>query len=232
MKQYTSLSSSMERRLTAYAVAASAAGVGLLTAAQPAEAKIIYTDVKEKVPLRQMFPIDLNHDGITDIQIWANQKDIKHATMPTTSFASAVVYPGNNNAVVGITSASALNEGAVIGPNSPLANRIRAGMGGFATQSDEGWYWGPWANKGEVLDHRYVGVQFTVDGQLHYGWARFNMRVYEGHYGGQVNLRLTGYAYETVPNKPITAGATGADDAPAAAMRHGSLGALAAGATR
>jgi hypothetical protein len=229
MKNRTSqLSSSMEQRLAAYAAVASAAGVGLLAMAPPAEARIVYTDVKQKIPLRRAFSLDLNHDGITDIQIWANQKNLGHATMPTTSIASAAVYPGDN-AVVGVTSVSALSAGAVIGPDSPLTKRTKAYMGGFATQSDEGWYFGPWANDGQVLDHRYVGVQFAIDGKTHYGWARFNMRVFDGHRGAVVYLELTGYAYETDVNKPIMAGQIEGRDDTTSPVR-GSLGGLAAGA--
>ena len=47
----------------------------------------------------------------------------------------------------------------------------------------------------------FLGLEFTAQGQKHFGWARFNW----------VNgfPRLTGYAYETDPDKAIRAGDTG-----------------------
>src|SRR5690349_14033845 len=60
------LSQHLHRRLEAYALAASAAGVGLLPLAPPAEAKIIYTPAHAKVSL---LPVDLNHDGIVDFYL-------------------------------------------------------------------------------------------------------------------------------------------------------------------
>ena len=55
---------------------------------------------------------------------------------------------------------------------------------------------------------RFLGLEFTVQGQKHFGWARFNVT-------SSVAVTLTGYAYETEPNKPIRAGDTG----PVAAIR-------------
>jgi hypothetical protein len=52
-------------------------------------------------------------------------------------------------------------------------------------------YWGD-------AQGRFLGLEFTVQGQKHFGWARLNG-----------TATLTGYAYETVPNKPIRAGQTG-----------------------
>lgn len=47
---------------------------------------------------------------------------------------------------------------------------------------------------------RYLGVKFTIHGQMHYGWVSVNVGKDPS---GAV---LTGYAYETIPNKPIIAG--------------------------
>jgi hypothetical protein len=49
-----------------YALAASAAGVGMLALAEPAEAKIVYTPTHEK--LIGNVPIDLNHGGKADMR--------------------------------------------------------------------------------------------------------------------------------------------------------------------
>ena len=59
---------------------------------------------------------------------------------------------------------------------------------------------GPWLN----VDCRYLGLKFFIKGHVHYGWARFNVTAGDG----KITATLTGYAYETIPNKPIIAGKT------------------------
>jgi hypothetical protein len=59
------ISDSIHRQLNLYALAASAAGVGMLALAEPAEAKIVYTPTHEKL-INFFVPIDLNHDGKAD----------------------------------------------------------------------------------------------------------------------------------------------------------------------
>jgi len=74
--------------------------------------------------------------------------------------------------------------------------------------------------KGNWIDatNRYLGLKFTIKGKTHYGWARLTIPWLNVGF----SVTLTGYAYETIPNKSIIAGKT-----------HGgaSLGALAAGST-
>ena len=67
------------------------------------------------------------------------------------------------------------------------------------------WFRGPWAK----ASNKYLGLKFLIDGEVHYGWARLTvMKRY---------TTVTGYAYETVANQPIRAGAeSGADEAAAA----------------
>jgi hypothetical protein len=54
------------------------------------------------------------------------------------------------------------------------------------------------------VSDRYLGLKFVIKGKFHYGWARFSVIVG----GGKITAALTGYAYETIPNKPIVAGRT------------------------
>jgi hypothetical protein len=51
-------------------------------------------------------------------------------------------------------------------------------------------------------------LKFTINGQVHYGWARFNVKVLHDGHNYRTTPLLTGYAYETVPNKPIITGQT------------------------
>jgi hypothetical protein len=54
--------------------------------------------------------------------------------------------------------------------------------------------WGPWAH----LKNRYLGLKFQTKGQTHFGWARLSTKI---GFGGATGI-LTGYAYETIPDKP------------------------------
>ena len=95
----------------------------------------------------------------------------------------------------------------------------RSTQGGSSCRvSQEG---GDWYN---VTGH-YLGLKFFIHGKAHYGWARFNVLI-TIEYG--IGATLTGYAYETIPNKPIIAGKTKGPDV--ITLQDPSLGHLAQGA--
>jgi hypothetical protein len=62
---------------------------------------------------------------------------------------------------------------------------------------------GPWAGG---IAHRYVGAKFMIGGQAHFGWIRLSVSP------APFVAHMTGYAYETIPNKPIIAGQTEGSD--------------------
>jgi hypothetical protein len=64
-------------------------------------------------------------------------------------------------------------------------------------------YYGPWANGGKGAKNRYLGLKFMIKGKVHFGWARVTVK-FIGHHA--VSGTLTGYAYETIPNKAIITG--------------------------
>ena len=82
------------------------------------------------------------------------------------------------------------------------------------------WYRDKWRNE----KRKYLGFSFVIKGQTHYGWARMNVI---GCSANGISAVLTGYAYETVANKPIITGKTKGPDV--ITLEPGSLGALAAG---
>ena len=96
---------------------------------------------------------------------------------------------------------------------------------------------GAWAGTGAGVQHRFLGLKFKIHGETHFGWARFNVTLSQT---ATIQATLTGYAYETVPNKAIVTGKTkGPDadnDAPIANVRVpttavASLGLLARGSS-
>jgi len=54
--------------------------------------------------------------------------------------------------------------------------------------------------------NRYLGLKFILGGETHYGWAR--LTVHATLDPAHITATLTGYAYETIANKPIVAGQT------------------------
>jgi len=116
--------------------------------------------------------------------------------------------------------------GQVIGPQSARAHFANAGTMAFCFSAGNGS--SSFHSSGGLwfgATNRYLGVKFSIDGETHYGWARFN--------AGAGYAQLTGYAYETVPNKPIPAGVfetPTSDEGTNAAEGGASLGKLARGA--
>jgi hypothetical protein len=194
-------SDSLHHQLNMYALAASAAGVGVLAFAQPAEAKIIYTKADQKIwPFG--LPLDLNHDGTPDFVFMTYMM----ATTPATVWRVSINPELPSNAIR-VThdrkpTAAALCAGAEIGPKTPLrSHTTQVSMGAVVRNQGNGklYYYGPWENGGKGVKNRYLGLRFQIKGKTHYGWARLSFRSPE-------LATLTGYAYETIPNKAIIAG--------------------------
>jgi hypothetical protein len=204
------LGEELDKHLLAYVAAATAAGVGMLAAAQSAEAKIVYTPAHKTVRLNHALPLDLNNDGIDDFDVF----NLTHnSTTPFGDYLRAEPLQSGNQLVVQHTSrgyaAAALAAGVRVGPKK----RFQAGrdLMAYRSTSSRAISGGPWKN----VKGRYLGLKFLINGKIHYGWARLNVTI-----TNEVNATLTGYAYETVPNKPIVTGNT---------KGEATLGALAAG---
>jgi hypothetical protein len=203
------LSKSVGHRLSVYTLAAGATGVGMLAIAQPAAAKIVYTPAD--ISLIGIIPIDLNHDGIEDFEMYA-----ANWTDSCVAQWLSVRPEHGQNAIVGYVTktfdyASALRRGAHIGKArnfSPKFNLM--GLMSACSFNSKTGFRGPWTNGGKGVTNRYLGLKFFVKGKVHYGWARLNVNVTVRDSRGT----LTGYAYETIPGKQIIAGQTkGTDDA-------------------
>jgi hypothetical protein len=221
-----SLLDDMEKRLKTYAVAASAAGVSLLALAQTAEAEILYTPVHVIAPSNGGYSIDLNNDGQVDYIIREfdnlNKGDLYFGD--DFNGVAGVRHGTGSTSSCYCTQALALGRGATIGPGRQfffptvmsIVQADKLGSGGY-------FYSGHWIN----VKDRYLGFEFRVNGQFHYGWARMTTHVRHTHIEGVI----TGYAYEGEANTPIRAGQTsGTYDA--SLPQAATLGTLARGAVR
>ena len=228
------ISDSLNRQLNTYAQVASAAGVSVLALAGASEAKVVYTATYQVTHTGFPLYIDLNHDGIKDFLLRTN---FYQGSSGLEVGLSVSGYRNPNNAVAGrrfshsgyfYSAASALRAGARIGPRGNfsvrfpfMAMEIFSGFG--STYSDLG----AWAGEGEGVKSHYLGLKFVIDGEIHYGWARFSVTLGHERQFDDVRGTLTGYAYETEPGKPIVAGQTTGPDV--VSVQPESLGGLALG---
>ena len=215
------LSQSTQRRLGMYALSATAAGVGVLALAQPAEAKIIYIPVHENAV---GINLDVNNDGTPDFRICYSNN-----TYHCSSTGARVPPPGYFDALL----VKPLNDSNGIRGNGPYAFALQAGkqvgskgrfpqgdnLMAFSSSSGSSHHGGHWFK----VTNRYLGFKFVIKGQIHYGWARLDV-----HWRAKKAI-LTGYAYETIPNKPIIAGETKGRDVITMPIDAGTLGHLALG---
>jgi hypothetical protein len=235
------LGAGLEKRVSAYAAAAGAAGVTFLALAPTTEAKIVYTPANTSIPVNgQPVPLDLNHDGITDFVFsnlfWAGSE----------GFFLMGVRAGASNPGNGVWGRGVFTEASWVSFPRPCSSGFAAALpSGFKVRSNNSYLqksacwvmawrggrtssfsndivtYGQWL----FTQHRYLGLKFMVGSEIHYGWARFTIILQKE----TVLATLTGYAYETIPNKPIITGKTEGPDV--VTVEPATLGRLAQGAS-
>ena len=198
-KTVSNLSESVQQYLNMYALAASAAGVSLLALAQPAEGRIVYTPANIKITENGgLISFDLDHDGIADFGL-----SNKYLHTQTQWYGTlAVVQAQQANEIWGVNSkgllcAGALPKGIRVGPKGRFQKDPATGL--VMAFSNPDTYFGQWFH----VKQAYLGLKFVIKGKTHFGWARVKLSV-----KGQITATLTGYAYETTPNKAIITGKT------------------------
>lgn len=217
------INSTLEKHLAAYMVVAAATGVGVLALAQPSDAEIVYTATNQNLFVRDGVTVDFNNDGIVDIKFFDQSRGYGTGLLAYGSGQNRFMgasYPNN----------SVLPWGERIGPKGTFNSHwvFLAGanhhFGSCVT------YGGNWVNKRGF----YLGVRFLIGSEIHYGWVRLTIT-------GVCTVGkelMTGYAYETIPNKPIIAGQTSGpkvaslgeiDEVLAPFHQQGSLAALSLG---
>jgi len=209
------ISDSLHRKLNMYVIAAGAAEVGALALAQPVDAKVVYTDTGSiSIGWNHTYPLDLNHDGKMDFAIYNN---LFYVTSGELSIVS--VKGASGNVVTGSVArighpVLALKRGAVIGGVQTSPRYRFQGSGTMAFDCTGGCTGGTEINRGawRNVSNRYLGLRFHIKGKTHYGWARLSVLQIRETYDHPWMVILTGYAYETIPNKPIVTGKTKGPD--------------------
>jgi hypothetical protein len=205
-RKTANLSQSTNHQLHMYALAASAAGVGILALAQAAEAKIVYTPANVSINPHVPYKLDLNHDRIADFTF--SIYTFSHSGSGGREFFATMIVGGAQKSNAEVVGSKGLAR--AFGPGRRIG--LKAAVKGYAlmghclkqvnSMSSVDTSRGNWLN----VTNRYLGLRFTVKGKTHFGWARLTVA------GCAVNANLTGYAYETIPNKPIVTGKTKGPD--------------------
>jgi hypothetical protein len=196
------LSAKLDKNLRAYTVAATAAGVGILMSAPVSDAKIVYTP--SNIVITQnggLIPLDLNHDGTPDFEF----SNFSYQTHGLGAVFLKIEPAQTSNEIWGAKSdghlcAAALPAGKPVGPKGRFQQDPAAGLymvhDGENSTGDT--YFGPWRK----VESAYLGLKFTIKGKTHFGWARIE---FAGR-GEFITARISGYAYETISDKPILTG--------------------------
>ena len=223
------LGNEFEKRLSSYASSAVAAGVGLLAMTKSADAKVVYTPAHIKIPVsdEHTVPLDLNHDGKTDF-FFANQSYVNKGygyyrfMLQVSPFGSANEVWGKGGSV-SLRFASALPASRKVGADKSYFQGGKAAQ--MATALIDA---GATRTQGQFpyAHGRYLGLQFVIAGRIHYGWARVSVPAITTN---GITAVVTGYAYETIPNRPIITGKTKGPDV--VTLQPATLGHLATGAS-
>ena len=169
---------------------------------------------------------DLNHDGINDASVGAfstygggSGYFFRTAKLGAYGLATGDdIASKKGNALAG-------RSGQKLGPSVPVSNAaiMASSASSRGPNTNRHSSRGYWLN---VKTPRFLGVKFLISGETHFGWIRINSSAPD-------QATVSGYSYETIPNKPIIAGACKDEVTTPDAMMQpapGSLGQLAAGA--
>ena len=181
---------------------AAAASVAVLPA-QSADAQVVYTDVDPDVTVTDgAFDIDFDGNGTPELSISENstRDQITIRTDPTTAeFVDGVIGNGFPFGSATYAYVLPLSDGAPISDSeddfillSDFAIEAQATFT-YAGLDPNGW-----GKAGEA----FAGVRFNLSDGAHFGWIRVEI-------SGPGVIRVVDYAYESQPNTPIIAGATG-----------------------
>jgi hypothetical protein len=184
--------------------------VSLLALAQPAQARIVYTPADVNIPINGgLVQLDLNHDGINDFAFSNVYRSYtRKSSHLHNSYLNVTPEQTGNKVLRFVTRrtvfGAALPKGYHIGLGKPFqpGNNKLPMVEGLDNFTYKGTY-GPWINKQSA----YLGLEFLIEGKLHFGWARLTVSFKSGDCKG-ICATLTGYAYETVPARSIVAGRT------------------------
>lgn len=175
-------------------------------AAGSAQGQVVYNDIDD-VTLSQgdTLSMDLDGDGTADFFFRVGEA----STAGSWTFGSmlgdisSLGIGGSMNKAMASTGpyfyyALALNYGDNIGASGNFPGVSAYGNAAVFASDYYGSFYGNFGNAGD----KYVGFQFMIGSDLHYGWMRVNVTI------APINITIKDYAYETNANMALDAGDT------------------------
>lgn len=165
-------------------------------------AQIIYTDIEPDFTSdaqNTSFELDLNNDQLVDFVLQinsdSNEEWLEIASNPMDQNHIISVAPWYANPVPLQFDTEIFTNPDLANPNQGLYYE----SGGFFTIGDcfggESNCFYDWKDQGD----RFLGLQFEINGKVHYGWARIAIT-------SPGEWVVKDYAYNAAPNEPIYAG--------------------------
>ena len=172
--------------------------MGLLALSSTAAAEIVYTPVNVTISGTGSFKLDLDHDGVNDfllrlvakVTACGNRGGFMGSTKITPTAGDGVVVSHLNFAAV-LASGAPVDGSSTFYPKKAIVTQFFLCPSGSESVSG------------------YLGLEFQINGQTHYGWAQVNIHAsYGGRGSGDMESTLLGFAYETIAGRTIEAGQT------------------------
>jgi hypothetical protein len=210
------LTSKLDASLFGYAIAATAAGVGMLAMPQ-ADAEVVATPANISIPHGGgVIQFDINRDGQMDFGLSfgtflpvGHHRKTCSSNCPPPSETQLTAIPAQAANEIWQTGSKAGFFGSDIYCAAALAPGRRVGPAAKFSPGDKNlfWYYANFATNqsacrwgSKAPRNSYMGVKFLdTAGNLHYGWVRVAI---------SSSITITGYAYETTPNVGINTGVT------------------------
>ena len=199
-REKKTISTTLNRQIGLYSMAAAVAGVSMLALAEPAAGEVIVTKKTLPVPVAQESSpkplyVSMANNGINNISLSLTQDSFN----PGRTLLVDTVDTKNDRVVMGGTwdpYALALAQGAQIGPSN--ANFSYGGLVEFSATSNGVKYCkGYWAAPLQhfigcgTVQNKYMGVSFSLNGKTHYGWIRLIVRTNSNLNGPKLTATVT-----------------------------------------
>jgi hypothetical protein len=181
-----------------YAAIASAAYLmSLLSFAPTARAEVVYTPVNVTISGNGSIKLDLNHDKTKDFVLRS---------------VSQVTICGNRGGFIGSTKITPTKGNGVVVSHLDFAAVLESGV---SIDSSQTFY-----NAKTVVTQffictsgtqhitGYLGLEFQINGQTHYGWAQVDIYAHYNYRSSGMSTTLIDFAYESIPGQAIQTGQT------------------------
>jgi hypothetical protein len=217
----TLVSDALLRQINTYALAAGAAGVAALACAPQAEAAPVCKTLSVSISATNTIPFNPAGEKFPPFQIAQTtfntvtsgsfgEKSVWNRGFFTPNSEGANVLLGKSNFPAALASGASIGPGGNFGKGGSYGLLFTYGVGSPSHR-----------RHGTVNNHfgnlklqatNLVGLQFTQNGNLHYGWARLQITLQKGRIGKATAIQYLGWGYESTPNTAIAAGSCSAED--------------------